>query len=88
MTARSVVEIERMILTGLAVTPDRADHIRALVEVELQHLLECGGWPDGLAGGEVSHLDAPLLDGVAPVSESHLVTGLAQSIAQALHSVR
>ena len=82
------VGIDRIILTDLGVTPGRAERLRALVEVELQQLLEGGGWPDGLAGGEVSHLDAPAMHIVESHSDSDLASGLAQSIAQAVHGVK
>jgi len=80
-----MLRIDRIVLTDLGVTPERAEHIRELVEVELQRLLERDGWPDGLAGGEVPHLDAPTMHVAEPHSDSRLAGGLARSIAQALH---
>jgi hypothetical protein len=82
------VEIDRIVLTDLGVTPDRAEHIRMSVEVELQRLLERDGWPDGLAAGEVPHLDAPEIHLAEPDSDSRLANGLAQSIAQSLQSMK
>jgi hypothetical protein len=82
------VEIDRIVLTDLDVTPDRAERIRALVEVELQRLLEQGGWPDGLAAGEVDHLEAPALHLAEPHNDSRLANGLAQSIAQTVRGVK
>jgi len=81
------VEIERIRLTGLDVTPQRAERVRAMVEVELQRLLERGGWPEGLAGGEVSRLDAPTMHVDESRGDSHLANGLAQSVFQTMRGV-
>jgi hypothetical protein len=78
------VEIDRIRLTGLDVTPERAERIRVTVEAELQRLLEREGWPEGLTGGEVSRLDAPTIHVNGPHSDGHLANGLARSIARAL----
>jgi len=81
------VEIDRIRLTGLKITPERAERVRGLVEAELQRLLERGGWPESLASGEVSRLSAPTWHVDIPHSDSHLANGLAQSIAQTLRGV-
>lgn len=81
------VEIDRIVLTDLGVTPQRAEGIRALVEVGLQRLLERDGLPDGLIGGEVAHLTAPTMHLAEPHSDSRLADGLAQGLAQALRRV-
>jgi hypothetical protein len=78
------VEIDRIRLIGLEVTPERAKRIQGLVEVELQRLLGGERWADGLAGGEVSRLDASTMHVDRPHSDKHLANDLAQSIAQAL----
>jgi hypothetical protein len=78
------VEIDRIRLTGLEITPERAERVRAMVEVELRRLLERERWPDGLAGGEVSRLAAPAMPVDRPHSDGRLANGLAQSIAQTL----
>jgi len=81
------VEIDRIRLTGLEVTPERAERVRAMVEAELQRLLTQDGWPEGSAGGEeVSRLDAPTMHVDRPHSDDHLANGLAWSIAQTLRS--
>jgi hypothetical protein len=82
------IEIDRIILTDLGVTPQRAERIRALVEAELQRLLAQEGWPEGLAGGEVDHLDAPTMHLAQPHSDVRLASGLAQSIAQTVRGVK
>jgi hypothetical protein len=81
------VEIDRIGLTGLEVTPERAGRIRAMVEAELQRLLTQEGWLEGLVGGEVSRLDAPTRQVDRPHSDAHLANGLARSIAQTLRGV-
>ena len=80
------VDIDRIRLTGLEVTPERAERIRAMVEVELQRLLKRQRWPDDLAGGEASRLDAPPMHLDVLHSDSHLANNLARSIVQTLRS--
>jgi hypothetical protein len=80
------VEIDRIRLRDLEMTPERAEHIRAKVEAELQRLLERERWSYGLAGGELSRLNAPKWHVDMSQSDSHLANGLARSIAQALRS--
>jgi hypothetical protein len=82
------VEIERLRLTGLDVTPQRAERMRAIVEVELQRLLERGGWPEGLAGGEVPRLVAPTMHVDESHGDSRLASGLARNIFQSLRGVK
>lgn len=88
MSAYSI-EIERIILTDLGVTPDRAEHIRALVGTELRRLLAQGEGLEGLTGGEIRHLAAPSMH----VADAHdddqrIANGVAQSIAQAIHGAK
>jgi hypothetical protein len=79
-----IVEIDRIRLIGLEVTPEGAEHIREMVEVKLQRLLERERLPEGLSGGEVSRLDAPTIHVDRLHSDNHLANGLARSIAQTL----
>lgn len=81
------IDIDRLILTDLGVTSERAEHIRALVEVELQRLLAREGVADGLAGGDLPYLQTPALPLAAHSSDQHLAGGLAQRVAQALNGV-
>jgi hypothetical protein len=53
------IEIDRITLTGLEVTPDRAEHIRTQLEAELRHRLQREGLPRGLPRELVNHLHAP-----------------------------
>ncbi len=78
------VEIDRITLTGLEVTPDRAEHIRTQVEAELRRRLQREGLPQGLAGGQVSRLHAPEMHLAEPHSDSSVAGALAGSISHAL----
>ncbi len=84
----NTVEIGRLVLSGLAVTPDRAERIRALLEVELGCRLEQEGWPDGLLDSDLSHLAAPTMHLAAPHSDRQVASSLAQRIVQSLRSAR
>jgi hypothetical protein len=88
MNAHSI-EIERIILTDLGVTPDRAERIRVLVEIELQRLLTRGEGLDGLTGGEIHHLAAPPMHVAnAHDDDRHIANGVAQSVAQAIRGTK
>ncbi len=78
------VEIERITLTGLEVTPDRAEHIRARVEAELRHRLQREGLPQGLSAGQVDHLRAPGMRLAGPQSDGSVAGALTGSIFHAL----
>lgn len=80
------VEIDRIVLTGLDVTPDRAEHIRALVEAALRQRLAQGEWPDGPTA--VRHLEAPAMHVVGSHDDGRLAGGLAGGIAQAIRSIK
>lgn len=82
------VDIDRIVLTGPGMTPDRAERIRAMVQVELQHLLTREGLLDSLTGRNIPSLDAPTTHISEPHSDSRLASGLARSIAQLLQGVR
>ncbi|MFQ6027319.1 MAG: hypothetical protein ACE5Q6_07490 [Dehalococcoidia bacterium] len=60
------VGIARIVLTDLGVPPNRAGHIRRMVEAELQHLLEREGPLNQLTGGEVPLLDVRSTQFVTP----------------------
>ena len=87
MKAHSI-EIDRIILTDLGVTPDRAEHIRALVGTELRRLLMQGEGLEGLAGGEIRHLAAPSMHLTNARDDHHIANGVAQSIAQAIRGAK
>jgi hypothetical protein len=78
------VEIDRITLTGLEVTPARAEYIRTRVEAELRHRLQREGLPQGLAGDQVNHLDAPGMHLAEPHGDGSVAGALAGSIFHAL----
>jgi hypothetical protein len=78
------VEIDRITLTGLEVTPDRAEHIRVQVEAELRHRLQREGLPQGMAAGQVNHLHAREMHLTEPHSDGSVAGALAGSILHAL----
>ena len=87
MKAHSI-EIDRIILTDLDVTPDRAEHIRALVGTELCRLLAQGEGLEGLTGGEIRHLAAPSMHVTDARDDHRIANGVAQSIAQAIRGAK
>jgi hypothetical protein len=78
------IEIDRIVLTDLGITSERAERIRTLVEVELQHLLAREGMVDGLAGSDVPDLQVSTLHLPGHNNDRRLAGGLARSITQAL----
>ena len=82
------IDIDRLMLTDLDVTPDRAERIRAWVEVEVQRLLEGDGWPDELADSAVSYVNLPTIHLDELHSDRDLANRVARSIAEALRGMR
>jgi hypothetical protein len=85
MTKAHIVEIDRLVLRGLDITPERAEQIRALLEMEMGRQLE-GGLAEDLAGGE--RLDATPVRLGESQSDGQLAAGVAKSIVQALRNGR
>jgi hypothetical protein len=88
MTEQNTVEIDRIVLRGLDVAPHRAEYIRALVEMELQHQLMKSNMINGLEERDVSHMEAQPVRLVQPQHEGCLSKQVAQSIMQALKNIR
>jgi hypothetical protein len=82
------IDIDRLILTDLDVTPDRAERIRAWVESALQRLLEGDGWPDAFADNAVSYVNLPTIHLDELHSDRDLANRLARSIAETLRGMR
>lgn len=80
------VHIDRIVLTGLDITPDRTEYIRTLVEAGLQSRLQQEGWARDLSGREVTRLDAPRMNLAEPLSDGLLAGALTRNIAGALRS--
>ena len=82
-----ILNIDRIILSDLDLTPVRAELIREMLGAELKSLLERQGLPDGVATKEVSCLSAPVLHLENQQNDFHVASSLAQSIAKALWGV-
>jgi len=80
----SNVEIDRIRLSGLDLSPERAARVRVLVERELGRLLVREGFDERLTAGEAARVRAPALNVNPGQSESQFAGGLARSIAQGL----
>jgi hypothetical protein len=78
------VEIDRITVTGLEVTPDRAEYIRTQLEAELQHRIQREGLPRGFPSERVNHLHAPEVYLAGPHGDGSKVGALAGSIYHAL----
>jgi len=81
------VDIERIVLTDLVLPPERAERLRGLVALELQHFLKQEGLADGLVNREVSDLSVPMIHPAEMQSDNRLASTLAQRIASALRGV-
>jgi len=80
------VDIDRIVLSGLEVTLDRAEHIRTLVETGLQRQLQREGLPQGMAGGRVKSLHAPEMHLAEPHSDSSVAGALTKNISHVLRN--
>jgi hypothetical protein len=80
------VDIDRIVLTGLDLTPDRAEHIRTLVEAGLRSRLQREGWARDVSGNEVTRLEAPGIQLAQPHSDGFLADALTRNIAGALRT--
>ena len=78
------VNIDRIVLTGLDVTSDRAERIRTQVEADLLHHLQRGGLPQSLTGGRANRLQAPEIQLTEPHSDSSVAGAVAGSISHAI----
>jgi hypothetical protein len=83
MSTRALdVEIDRIVLRGMEMTPGRAEGLRIMVESELSRILIDEGMAEGLAGGETTRLQAEPVEWTG--SDHLLARGLAESIAGGL----
>jgi hypothetical protein len=81
------VDIERIVLTDLVLSPARAERLRGLVALELQHFLKQEGLADGLVNSEVSDLSVPMIHPSELQNDNRLASTLAQRVASALRVV-
>ena len=78
------VEIDRIRITGVELTPEGAERVRVLVEEKLGRLLMRADYGEGLAAADLSSVRAPALSLSPGRSETQLADGLARSIAAGL----
>jgi hypothetical protein len=81
------VDIDRILLNDLDVTPDRVERIRDMVEVELQCLLDKEGLGDCLTSIDVTSLSAPMFQLSGSKSDSHVANSVAQCVVRALRNI-
>jgi hypothetical protein len=82
------VEIERLVLTGLDLTPAQAEQVRTRLAGELQTSLAQRSWVGGIADISVEQLDLPGVSFGPSQDCGGLAGALAQGIAQALPGTR
>lgn len=82
------VDVDRVVLDGLEMTPEQAERLRPLLEAELRDQLERGASLGRLAGVEVLRIEAPAVDLGRSAGEERLAAGLAGSVGEALSSLR
>jgi hypothetical protein len=80
------VDIDRIVLSSLDLSPDRAEHVRVLVETGLQSRLDREGWARELSGSEVVRLEAPGMHLAGPHSDASMADALTNNIVGALRS--
>lgn len=78
------IDIDRLVLADLDLTPDRAEQLRVQVTGQVQRLLESGEGLEALAGAEVRQVNAPIVHLAELHGEGHLASSLARSIVQAV----
>jgi hypothetical protein len=76
--------IDRIILTDLDVTPERAEQIRGLVETSLQRLMARDSRIEALPPSDVHRLEMPAIHLAGNHGDHHLAEGLAHGIARAI----
>jgi hypothetical protein len=80
------VDIDRLILTDLGLTPEQTKGMLPLLEAALKSQLLQAGWMGNPVNYEVTHLEAPPITLTAPHRDTHLAESLARGIVHALHS--
>lgn len=79
------VEIDRLVLSGLELTPEQAGQVRSLLEAGLGRRLMAEGWPDHLTQSDTRYLQAPSVRLSMVHSPDRLAEGLTDSLGQTLH---
>ena len=76
--------VDRLVVTGAAFTPERAERLRALVELEVRRRLLRKGLPGGLRDANVLGVQAPEVTLVKPERDAAAAAAIADRILRAL----
>jgi hypothetical protein len=76
--------VDRLVVTGAAFTPERAERLRALVELEVRRRLRREGLPGGLRDTSVLGVQAPEVTLVEPEQDAAAASAMAERILRAL----
>ena len=82
------ITIDKIVLSELGLTADRAEHLRGMIEYELSRILTQEGLPPGMTEMKVEKTEAPKSDFSGPVSDMFLAGSVARSIADSLKKTR
>jgi hypothetical protein len=80
--------IDRLVVTGAAVTAERAERLRALVELEVRRRLERVGLPDDLRDAGVLAVQAPVVTLLEPERDAAAAAAIAERVLHALGGSR
>lgn len=80
--------IDSIILDNVGITLGGAEHLRTLVKMELQNILERDGLPEDFRGGDIQSLEVQAMHLDGPQSDSRIASTLAMKTVQALRSIR
>jgi hypothetical protein len=80
--------VDRLVVTGAAVTPERAERLRALVELEVRQRLAHEGLPGDLHDASVLRVQAPEVTLAEPEGDATAATAIAERILRALGGPR
>jgi len=79
------VHIEYLVLEGMGVQPRSGQRLGQMIEIALQRLLEQGGVPSGLAGGDVREIIVPNMSLPMNAGDRQIADGLALALYRALN---
>jgi hypothetical protein len=80
--------VDRLVVTGAAFTPERAERLRALVELEIRRRLLHEGLPGGLRDTGILGVEAPQVTLAEPEQDAAAASAIAERILGALGGAR
>jgi hypothetical protein len=80
--------IDRLVVTGAAITAERAERLRALVELEVRRRLERAGLPGDLRDAGVLGVQAPAVTLLEPERDAAAAATIAERVLDALGGPR